>query len=219
MIFIKNKKEVIREFNKDKYLKALIFFKNKKISLEKTDRFFNNPYQYKKLKKEKEIVAKYLEKYFKNVENVIDLGSGYGSKSIYLSKRKKFKGKKFYLYDISTNGLKLCQSILSTLKNKDLNFYLENFDFYRNKKILNKPKSKSIVFTSYALVYQRKLRDNFMKVILDINHNYVINFEPIYEHIKLDSKLGKEIKKYFIKNDYTLNLYSILKKYEKQKKN
>ena len=89
MIFIKNKKEVIREFNKDKYLKALIFFKNKKISLEKTDRFFNNPYQYKKLKKEKEIVAKYLEKYFKNVENVIDLGSGYGSKSIYLSKRKK----------------------------------------------------------------------------------------------------------------------------------
>jgi len=41
---------------------------------------------------------------------------------------------------------------------------------------------------------------------------------PVYEHFANNIKNHQNIKNYFIKNDYSLNFLTILKKYEKMKK-
>ena len=53
--FAKNKKQILREFNKEKYFNIYNFFKNKKsVSIKDIDKFFcKNKREYERLEKEK----------------------------------------------------------------------------------------------------------------------------------------------------------------------
>lgn len=218
-IKIKNKKEVLREFDKEKYFRALKFFKKKNPSLHDVDKFFyNKKKEFLLLKKEKKIMINIIKKYCKDSNGITELGCGYGSKSLELIKNKDFKKKNFYLLDISKNAISLIKLLLLNYKKIKKKINLGTCDFYNGKLENNNIPSNTVVFTSYALHYKKKLTDKFIKSILKLNPLYVIHFEPIYEHYLKNSKKNYCIRNYFLKNDYSVNLLSIIKKYQKLKK-
>ena len=212
MVKIKNKKEVLREFDKEKYFLALNYFKKKNPSLHDVDKFF---YKTKKdisaLGKEKKIMVNTIKKFYKNSNGITELGCGYGSKSLELVKIKDFQKKKFYLLDISKNAINLINLLLVSYKKTKQNISIDRCtcDFYNGEISNIRIPKKTLVFTSYAIHYKKKLTDKFLKSILKLNPIYVIHFEPIYEHFLKNSKRNQRIKNYFIKNDYSMNLLSI----------
>ena len=218
--FVKNKKQVLREFNKEKYFNIYNFFKKKKsVSIKDVDKFFcKNEIEYNRLEKEKKIMINYISKFAKKTKDIVDLGCGYGSKSFGLVSKKKFSKKNFFLLDFSSNGIKIIKLIIKCMK-KDLPRIRYNIsDFYNHKKVGIKIPKNSLIFTSYSLHYKRKLNDNFLKLMIKLKPKFVIHFEPVFEHILEKTKNNEKIKKYFLKNNYSLNLLSILKRYEKLKK-
>ena len=218
--FNKNKKQVLREFNKEKYFNIYNFFKNKKsLSIKDIDKFFcKNKREYERLEKEKKIMINYISKFTKKTKNIVDLGCGYGSKSFGLISKKKFSKKNFFLLDLASNSINIVKLLIKCMK-KDVPKIRYNIcDFYNHKKIGIKIPKNSLIFTSYSLHYRKKLNDNFLKLMIRLKPKFVIHFEPIFEHIVEKQKNNGKIKKYFLKNNYSLNLLSILKKYEKLKK-
>jgi len=216
---IKNKKEVLREFNKEKYFNAYRFFRYKKPDLKDVDRFFyKRKRDFLALQKEKKIMINEIKKFSKNTKSITELGCGYGSRGLELLKFEKLKNKKFFLLDMAVNGIKLAKLIVESSKKYVSKINLGICDFYNNKKNKIKIPKKSMIFTSYALHYKRKLSDKFLRFILKRNPTYVVHFEPVYEHFTKDSKSHNNIKNYFIENNYSLNLLTILKSYEKMKK-
>jgi len=216
---IKNKKEVIREFDKENYFQALKKFKKKNPSLHDIDKFFyKTDKDFLYLKKEKKIMLNTIKKFYKNSSGVTELGCGYGSKSLELHKIKSFRKKKFYLIDISKNAINLIKLLLFDYKKYKKNIFVNTCDFYNQKIDKLKIPKKTLVFTSYSLIYRKKLTSKFLKSILKLYPNYVIHFEPTYEHFLSNTKRNKKIRNYFKKNDYSINLLSVLKKFEKMKK-
>ena len=125
-------------------------------------------------------MKKFITKYSYNLQNIIDLGSGYGCRSIPLVTRKNFQKKKFYLFDIAPNAINLIKLLVKNLKIKNKKIMPFIWDFY-NKLKKNIPVN-SLIFTSYALVYRKKLNSIFLKNILNLKPRIVIHFEPIFEH-------------------------------------
>jgi SAM-dependent methyltransferase len=216
---LKNKKNILREFNIDKYRYIYDQLKKKKYYLKNVEQYlYNSKIKYLKLNKEKKIVNNYLNHYSKKIKNIIDLGAGYGSKSLPLLKKKKFKDIKFYLCDISVYAKKLAKKIINSERNikKKINFFV--WDFYNSKKIPHNCPRDALIFTCYSLHYRKKLNSTFLKNILRLKPKLVINFEPLYEIQSNKVGIEKKIKNYIEKNNYTLNLLYILKKFESKKK-
>ena len=96
--FTKNKKNILREFNKEKYFNIYNFFKNKKlVSIKDIDKFFcKNKREQERLEKEKEIMIYYISKFTKKTKDIVDLGCGYGSKSFGLISKKNSQQKIFF---------------------------------------------------------------------------------------------------------------------------
>ena len=163
-------------------------------------------------------MSHYITKFSKNLNNIVDLGCGFGSKSLALIKKKAFYKKSFLLIDIAPNGIEIIKLLIKSTKKIIPKIKLEVSDFYEQKNIKTKIPINSLVFTSYSLHYKKKLNEKFLKLILRIKPKFVIHFEPIYEHYNKNTKSHKKIREYILENNYSLNLLSILKKYEKQKK-
>lgn len=218
--FTKNKKNILREFNKEKYFNIYNFFKNKKlVSIKDIDKFFcKNKREQERLEKEKEIMIYYISKFTKKTKDIVDLGCGYGSKSFGLISKKKFSAKNFFLLDLASNSINIIKLLIKYMKKDVPKIRYNVCDFYNHKKIGIKIPKNSLIFTSYSLIYKRKLNDNFLKLIIRLKPKFVIHFEPIFEHIIEKTKNNEKIKKYFLKNNYSLNLLSILKKYERLRK-
>ena len=146
------------------------------------------------------------------------MGSGYGSRSLPLIKKKFFKGKNFFLLDIAPNALKLAKLIYNQINLKTYSIKCGIWDFYNKKNTNIKLPKNSLIFTSYSLVYKKKLNNNFLKFILNLKPKFVIHFEPVFEYSLKKTPLNNKIKEYFLKNNYSLNLLTILKKFEKKKR-
>ena len=147
--------------------KNIILLVEKKISKNLTlfdiDKiFYKKKIEYIKLQKENQIMKKFITKYSYNLQNIIDLGSGYGCRSIPLVTRKNFQNKKFYLFDIAPNAINLIKLLVKNLKIKNKKIMPFIWDFY-NKKLKKNIPVNSLIFTSYALVYRKKLNSIFFE--------------------------------------------------------
>jgi len=210
--FLKKKKDILREFDKEKYNNAYKKFFSKMFVLSDIDKFFyKKKTEYKRLLNENKIMEKFIFKYSKKSKNIIDLGSGYGCRSIPLMSKNNFIDKNFYFFDIAPNAIRLLKLIIKNLKINN-KIKCSVWDFY-NKKLIKKTPRNSLIFTSYALIYKKRLDSIFLKNILSLKPRYVIHFEPIFEH----NLKNRKVKNYFLKNNYSLNLLSLLKKFEKMK--
>ena len=227
----KNKKEVLREFDTEKWGTLLDYFSKKKEKFSIND--INEHYfgkrnklfpiwegkkfilqnQKKIIKIQNNIYYNILAKYLKNTKSLVELGAGFGSHFFKLAEKKKFKKLKLAAGELTKSGVKIMR-ILS--KKMSINAKIGYCDIYRGTKKELKIPANSIIYTSYAMVYKRTLDAKFINFFLSLKPSYIIHFEPIYEHMKKKTFHHILCRKYMRDNNYSLNFLSVLKKYEKK---
>lgn len=220
----KNKKEIIREFEVEKWGKLYSKFSNVKNftlndiineeiqnnnllpsftsshGLQLTSGLYN-------FEQHLRIYNDTLSKHVDEACSLVELGAGYGSKIFNLSFMKSFKNLNLYAGEYTPAGCKLMNLI-----SKNLNKYItvDLFDFSHPHKTNLKIPENSIIFSSYALHYTKNLKPDFINFFLKLKPKAIIFFEPCYE--LFDSKSLHELlcKKYMLMNDYTLNIFSVI---------
>lgn len=226
----KTKKEIIREFNKEKWKKIYnVIIKKKKISILGAEKILNNPNKIIPcyigeqgfcLSKNGEInkyiltlLKNRIKKYLKGSNCLVELGAGFGSKIIQLSKNLKKKNLQLIAGEYTSIGCKLIKIIA---KYEKVNIKVKHCDFNNLKKI--KIPKNSIIITSYSIHYIPKLKENFIKIINSLKPKIVIHFEPCYELYDSQTIHGLMCRHYVETNDYNKNLFSILnREYKKNK--
>tara|TARA_Y100000768_G_C23926605_1_gene657878 strand:- start:285 stop:1154 length:870 start_codon:yes stop_codon:yes gene_type:complete len=218
---LKTKKEVLREFNLEKWGSVLnklksddnITLTNIDMLMEefnKDSAFFYNKQFFVGTGKEIfdthiDLYVNILSDYINDSSCLVELGAGYGSKILNISKKTDFNHLPLYATEYTLNG---CESIkvLAQRMNKDIDVGLCDFKELKMD-AMNIPEG-GIVFTSYALHYANVLSNDFVDFINKLKPRVVIHFEPIYEYHKND-EYGKMCKKYIEINDYNLNMGSV----------
>ena len=218
----KTKDEVLREFNREKWLQILdeikkdesILLKDIDCKIEGFDKSF--PFYYKNkfylgsgkqiFQKHIEVYKNVLDPYTEDASSLVELGAGYGSKILNLSSYENYCELPLYAGEFTNNG---CDAIkvLSQRMNKKIE--VGHCDL--NEEVVEgiKVPKNSIIFTSYAAHYVKKFSSTFIDFILEMDPKIVINFEPCYENHS-DSKYGSMCKRYIELNDYNLNMISVL---------
>ena len=218
----KTKDEVLREFNREKWLQILdeikkdkgILLKDIDFKIEEFDKSF--PFFYKKkfylgsgkqiFQKHIEVFKNVLDPYIKDASSLVELGAGYGSKILNLSNYENYSELPLFAGEFTNNG---CNAI--KLLSQRMNKKIEVGHCDLNEEVVEgiKVPKNSIIFTSYAAHYVKKFSKTFIDFILEMDPKIVINFEPCYE-THSDSKYGSMCKRYIELNDYNLNMISVL---------
>lgn len=182
------------------YLKKNFYKKNNKFIINKYIKFYSNT------------IKKYLDKNKKN--NLVELGSGYGSKIINLYYvLKNNYDINYFAGELSFNGRKIT-NYLSTNDNLKIKSFKFNF---LDKNTYSKIPLNSIVFTSYSMHYMHKLDRNLFSNLKKRKPIIIINFEPLYEIHNSRTLYGKLCKNYIISNGYCINQYSLMKEKKENK--
>lgn len=141
----------------------------------------------------------------KDSDYIIELGSGYGYYTYYLS--KAYPKCTFVGADFSNLGVTLSRRLC---KAKNISFV--PFDFYKKDSYPKPESTKNVIFTVSAIeqipsaqLFLSRMRQ-FKNQISDI-----VNFEPIYEFNDVETTLGLMRKKYASVNNYNKDLFSLLK--------
>tara|TARA_Y200000002_G_scaffold383292_1_gene404948 strand:- start:5048 stop:5911 length:864 start_codon:yes stop_codon:yes gene_type:complete len=216
--------EVWREFENDKWGKAYKKFRNKKrVTLNQIDSFFYNKdalevYLHKNNfyldsinnieKKNIKIYSSVIQKYSNNASALVELGAGYGSKILNLSKIKGLSHLPLIAAELTNSGQNIIR-LISKYEEKEVK--VGYCDFRSMKIEENLIPENSIIFTSYALHYIPKLNNKIVNFFSKLKPKIVINFEPCYEHfIENKSIYNLMCAKYVLQNDYTRNLISVI---------
>lgn len=229
----KNLNEVFREFNKEEWKKLYQKVKKNNLTnikevdheynnLNQINTYFHNNKFYKK--KNLYILNKYIDIYIKTLTtyltknktyNIVELGSGYGSKIINLADKlnKNYKIN-YYSGELSSNGRKISDFISS---NNNLNVKTFNFNFLDKESYKLIPLN-SIIYTSYSMHYMYKIKNSLFNNLKKRKPILVINFEPLFEIHDERTTHGNLCKNYILKNGYCINHYSLMQKMVKQKK-
>ena len=157
-----------------------------------------------------ETIAPYID----NASCLVELGAGYGSKILNLSKCKGFDKLPLYAADYTESGCELI-SILGDSLDKDVKVGYCDFRKLQIRDI-DIPEN-AIIFTSLATMYVPELADDFIAFLADLKPLVVIHFEPCYEHHALSKLHGLLCRRYIELNDYNRNLISIIDRSVKDK--
>ena len=227
----KNPKEVMREYNTEKWADVLQYLKNHPsitiddfekyifkeniVSFQKDKDFFINS-SFNSHTYQLELYLKNMTSYIDGCESIVELGAGYGSIILNLMKKIQQKNLNYFAGEYTENGLKTLKILAD---NSDLKLEIGKCDFYSLTldEVFNMS-SKPLVFTSYSLMYVPLLNDSLIDYIYQLHPQYCIHFEPCYEHYAVDELHGIMCRRYIELNDYNTNLVSILKKAEQQGK-
>lgn len=229
--FIKTSNSITKEFDFDKWGNLLEIYKSRpNFCLEEIEEledgkrlkhfyisnkhyrvrsnFFRDFMKYNLYKNIKD----YLKK--DDYEAIIELGCGYGSKILSLTKTiTNLYDKELIGIDISKNGLTLAKEFAN---NDGLNLRTEIFDFRKNKLSILKIPKNSLLFTNYALHYHKNF--NYKDIVDLINSGIKtgIHFEPCSElNLKIEDEIYAGLcYKYILYNDYTKNIYSAFREAE-----
>ena len=143
-----------------------------------------------------------------NIQTIIELGSGYGSKLLYLNKVfQSLFDFKYIALDISKNGLEISKHFSDLI-----NMNLQTFCFDYRKKSFEKLNlnQNSLLITLFGLHYKKKFDLNDILDFINSGIQGGIHFEPCSTIIstfpdKLYSALAC---KYIIYNNYTMQIYN-----------
>lgn len=206
----KNSLRKIELFEVNRYLdfkdRNILFFYKNKIYKDKISQA---------LKIKNSIYMKYLKKFSKGNIRIIEFGCGYGNNIFEILNHNQLKKKFLIGLDISKSGIKFLNFFI---KKKKLSHKISTgtIDIYNNRLKKNLP-TNSLIFTSFAMHYQKRLNLSVMNIFLKCKPKFVVHFEPIYDHCN-EGKIDKLRRSYFQKNNYTINFLKILKYLEKKKK-
>ena len=218
----KTQKEILREFNDEKWAMVLdILARESSISLRDVDEIMCNfnetlPFYHSEkfylgtgkniFDSQLEVYEKTLRPYLKGASCMVEMGAGYGSKILNLSKKPGFDNVPIFAFEFTRNG---CKSIkmLAERMSKVINVGACNFQDLSIDDV-SFP-TGGVVFTSYALHYIPLLTNGFIDFFLKFKPKVIVNFEPCYEHHP-NTDYGLMCRRYIELNDYNLNIGSVL---------
>ena len=221
----KNEKEIKREFQHEKWKNLLKKIKNTKdLSLHniekiqndnllKTAFYFKNRFYLSdntRIHQEHiKLYSEFLKPYIKSASCLIEFGAGYGSKILGLSQNTEFSKLSLYAGEYTQAGCSCIKILAKALKaNVNVGFC----DFINCESDFKKIPPNGIIFTSYAAHYIPQIPRNFADFLLSFEPKIIINFEPVYELLDKKTIHGLLCRKYMEQNDYSKNLFSIVKK-------
>lgn len=219
----KTEKEVLREFNQDKWGQLLKQARGmSKPSLVEIERglvdfetlmpcydaggfYLANERQL--LDMHLDLFADVLRPHLEGASCLVELGAGYGSKLLSLGQREGFSKLPLLAGEYTESGRELISILADSLKKPIAVGYCD----FREMKIdgLEIPED-ALIFTSYAVHYVPELSKDFVGFLRRLNPRAVVHFEPCYEHYDMDSLHGMMCRRYMELNDYTRNLASVI---------
>ncbi len=221
----KNKINILREFNDDKWGRLVSYFHDKdEITIDELEAKYDNldqiePYYENNnfyitlnrniLSKHLNYYSKFIQKYNYNNPSIVELGAGYGSKILGISKFDNFSKNSLIAAEYTENGRTLLHKASNSCNNKVI---VGGCDFNKCKVDKDLIPEDSIIFTSYALMCIPFIEDKLIDFFIELKPKVIINFEPCYE--LYDSITPHDImcKKYIEINGYSKNIYSAIKK-------
>ena len=225
----KNHKEIFREFEEEKWKKVNdILNRNPGITIQKLEKiikkndktvcvinnqFYNcspNHIESLHLKEYSNTISKYISE----IDQIVELGAGYGSKILKMALDKRFMKKKFIAGELTEQGQ---FAIKELAKNMKLDVQVGFCDIAKGKFKDLKINKNSLIFTSYSACYASNISINIYKKILSLNPKVIIHFEPIYEFFSDNLMYDLMCRKYIKINDYKTNLISTLEKLHNKK--
>jgi len=226
----KTRKEVVREFEKEKWgaLFDKILKQKRKLSINEVDEIHHGHsdilyYDHKHFKvgdaynvhkKFLNFINKEIIPHISKSDNIVELGSGYGAVILELAKKLKNKKINFFATEFTKSGLEIIKKLSA---DEELNIVTGSCDITKNPITRIKIPENSLIFTSSVAYIIPELKVDFIKNIAKLKPKIVIHIEPLYE-----DSIGNDLysllrKKYFKINDYNKNLLTILKKCERKK--
>ncbi len=219
----KTEKEVLREFNQDKWGQLLIQVREmNEPTLDEVERVLVDyctqiPYyeggefylanERQLLDMHLELFENVLRQHIEGASCLVELGAGYGSKLLAIGQREGFSSLPLLAGEYTQSGRELISILAASLDNSIAVGYCD----FREMKIdgLNIPEN-ALIFTSYAAHYVPELSKDFVGFLAKLNPRAVVHFEPCYEYYAADSLHGMMCRRYMELNDYTRNLASII---------
>ena len=217
----KTSKEVVREFNLEKWNETLgLLIKSEKSSLtEIEDEIYplNSEslfYEVGKLwktthgygvKRHLDLYKDTLLRHINGSKALVELGAGYGSKAFALKQMEEIEDIPLVIAELTENG-RNASVLLAKKLNIDVKVGACDFRLLSIDKDLVPP--DSIIFTSYAMHYVPKFSKGIIDYFLKLKPKIVIHFEPLFEILEGDSIHSLLCQEYINQNDYTTNLYS-----------
>jgi len=227
----KTDKEVRREFETEKWNQLLQQCKSSSnLTIDTVERLFSDlslemPYYDNGkfyidtygniLERHLDLYANALAPHADGASALVELGAGFGSKLLHLSKREPFKDLPLVAGEYASTGRDVMELLNESSERK---IKVGHCDFRSLEIDDGLVPEGAIIFTSYAAHYVPQLDNAFADYLLALKPKVIVHFEPIFETMDRDSEYGKMCRKYIELNDYTKNLLQVLKKSEIQGK-
>lgn len=161
-------------------------------------------------------VMQVMAHYSKPNDHIVDLGAGYGSLSLKMSRIPTFSQNTFSLLEFTQPGVD-CINLLSSRSQTITNIGLcdlNNLDI----SAYDLP-AGSLFFTSWVLACLPSYLSSTIQKIIDLKPKYVIHFEPCFEFYNLAYPLSSFLwRKYTFLNDYNRTILGALTTFEAESK-
>ena len=139
---------------------------------------------------------------------LVELGAGYGSKILALSREPPFDTLPLYAAEYTQTGCDLIELIAHKEKKQ---IQVGACDFINLQISGLQIPENSIVFTSYSVHYVPALKQKFVNFISNLRPKVVVHFEPCYQYYDPATVHGLMCMRYTELNGYTRNIASAIK--------
>lgn len=153
----------------------------------------------------RDFVASILSEYVP-ASALVELGAGYGSVIVDVARRPEFAGVPMFGLELTPAGIQLIKHMSEA---ENVNVTAGECDMLAKVTDVPVPPG-SVVFTSYAACYERRLEKSFLNGIAALRPKAVVLIEPCYEHCDDSTLLGLLRRRYIEVNDYNTNLATLL---------
>ncbi len=225
----KTKKEVLREYDVDKWGVLLNDFNNSKwknldefilhftgdeqnVFFWKNNLYLMSPFLMNRIQIE---LIKNIIKIFLPTNTIIEIGSGFGNIILNLANDKDFKGISFIGGELTNTGIQLTNLLAKKFK---LDVTAKHCDISQPNFFDDELPSNAIIFTNYSLDYLSRMNDTLIKSFRKLKPKVIISCEPIYKKENHKSLLELMMMKYIHLNDYNTNYLEILQKAQRERK-
>jgi hypothetical protein len=142
---------------------------------------------------------------------IVEFGAGYGACLLRLAKNPAFQGCTFMGGDYSPAGVEIIGRLAT-----DAGVKVEAAvcDLTSPTVTSLRVPAGSVIFTSCAIMYQKRLSSNFIPALLALKPKKVVHFEPVYENQQGDMLMDLLRRRYIEANEYNTDLLTHLQKAE-----
>ena len=144
------------------------------------------------------------------IENILEFGCGTAHHLVRI--RKNYQSFNLFGLDWAKSSQEIIKSYAE--RNSDLNFYGENFDYFKPNEAFTIPEN-SIVLTVASLEQIGENHAPFLEYLIASAPKYVINIEPVGELLDPNNRMEKLSVEYFKNRNYLKGYLSALIALEK----